>query len=183
MVTDMIALRDEALLLLDGRGAILETARDVSRIFAEAGISAAVIGGVGVVLHGHVRTTDDVDILVQSAESAAQLLTANGFVLDPERREFVRDGVPVHLVLPDQAGTGPGATIELDGITTVSLPVLINMKLRTGSRNLLRAQDLADVIGLIRGHGLTGEFARHLDPGLRPEFRKLARAIAKERNG
>jgi hypothetical protein len=54
------------------------------------------------------------------------------------------------------------------------------MKLRSGTANLLRAQDLADVIGLIRCRKLTGEFARHLGRSLRPTFRKLARAIERE---
>ena len=62
----------------------------------------------------------------------------------------------------------------------MDLPELIEMKLRSGTTNLLRAQDLADVIGLIRVHGLSGEFARTLDKALRPAFRKIARAIARE---
>lgn len=60
---------------------------------------------------------------------------------------------------------------------------MINMKLRSGSENMLRAQDLADVIGLIRHHRLSGEFARHLDKNLRPAFRKLIRMIEKENTG
>ena len=39
---------------------------------------------------------------------------------------------------------------------------------------------MADVIGLIRRHRLTAEFARNIDKDLRPEFRKLARAIQRE---
>ena len=47
-------------------------------------------------------------------------------------------------------------------------------------RNMLRAQDLADVIGLIRHNRLTSEFAKHLDKSLRPTFRKLVKAIQQE---
>jgi hypothetical protein len=54
------------------------------------------------------------------------------------------------------------------------------MKLRSGSTNLLRAQDLADVIGLIRHHQLRRGFARHLDKTLRPAFRKLVYMIQQE---
>jgi hypothetical protein len=60
---------------------------------------------------------------------------------------------------------------------------LINMKLRSGATNLLRAQDLADVIGLIRHHQLSSGFARHLDKALRPAFRKLVRLIQRENSG
>jgi hypothetical protein len=173
--------RDEALSLMDGRGTILDTAREVSALLRDAGVSAPVVGGVAVVLHGHWRSTRDIDLLaVSSLDAVAAVLQAHGFRLDPARREFVREEIPVHLVTPEQAGAPVRATVEIEGIVTVSLPDLIEMKLRSGTANLLRAQDLADVIGLIRRHRLTGEFARHLDRSLRPTFRKLARAIGRE---
>lgn len=46
-------LRDEALLLLDKRGEVLDIAREVSRLMRAAGIPGIVIGGIAVVLHGH----------------------------------------------------------------------------------------------------------------------------------
>jgi hypothetical protein len=54
------------------------------------------------------------------------------------------------------------------------------MKLASGMRNMLRAQDLADVIGLIRHNFLTSEYANHLDKSLRPAFRNLVKAIQQE---
>jgi hypothetical protein len=173
--------RDEAMSLMEGRGAILETAREISALFRESGLSAAVIGGIAVVLHGHWRATKDIDVLVGSPpQEVASVLEAHGFLLDSARREFVRDGIPVHLVLPEQTGTALSKIVEIEGILTVPLQSLIGMKLRSGTRNLLRAQDLADVIGLIRHHKLTGEFARSLDKDLRPTFRKLVRSIERE---
>ena len=62
----------------------------------------------------------------------------------------------------------------------MTLADLIGMKLRSGSTNLLRAQDLADVIGLMRHHRLTSSFAPSRQR-LRPAFRKLARMIQQER--
>ncbi len=175
------ALRDEAMRLMDGRGTILDTARDVSRLMREAGIPGVVIGGIAVVLHGHIRTTKDIDVfLTTPPEPLAELLTAHGFTFSVQRREFVRDGVPVPLVLPEQLGTPPRRFVEIEGVTTISLADLIAIKLRGGTKNLLRAQDLADVIGLIRHHRLNAGFARYLDKELRPEFRKLARAILEE---
>ena len=55
------------------------------------------------------------------------------------------------------------------------------MKLRSGLENLLRAQDLADVIGLARHHKITSEFSSCPDKSLRPGFRKIARALRDER--
>ena len=143
----------------------------------EGGIAGAVIGGIAVVLHGHVRTTKDIDIFVEGElQSLGDLLIARGFLLDSLKKEFVREGVPVHLVTIDQLKQPPRKTVEIEGITTISLEDLIEIKLRSGSSNLLRAQDMADAIGLIRHHRLTGEFARHLDKSLRPTFRGSSRS-------
>jgi len=108
------------------------------------------------------------------------MLAAAGFHYNEKRREFVRGAVPVHLVTREQVAKPPRQAVEIEGITTVSLPDLIEMKLKSGSENILRAQDLADVIGLIRQNGLTGEFARQLDKSVRPIYRKLVKAIETE---
>jgi Nucleotidyltransferase of unknown function (DUF6036) len=179
-----VSLRDEALLMLDRRSALLDIAREVSQLMRAAGIPGVVIGGVAVVLHGHVRTTRDIDIfLAPPLEPLAELLTAHGYTFDRERKEFVKQGVPVQLVLPEQVGALSAAPVDIEGVTTVTLADLINMKLRSGSTNPLRAQDLADVIGLIRQHQLPSGFARHLDRALRPTFRKLVRLIQRESSG
>jgi hypothetical protein len=174
-------LRDEALNLLDQRGSILELAREITALMRREDIPGVVIGGIAVVLHGHLRTTKDIDVFLdQPLETIADLLIAEGFQFDAQRREFVREGVPVHLVTREQLAKPPRKTIEIEGIMTVSLADLIEMKLTSGSENILRAQDLADVIGLIRHNRLTGEFARNLDKSLRSTYRKLVKAIQHE---
>jgi hypothetical protein len=166
---------------LDRRGSILEVAREVTALMRREGIPGVVIGGVAVVLHGHVRTTKDVDIFLdQPLEPIAEMLVAAGFHYDVASKEFARGDVPVHIVRTDQVSKPLRKTIEIDGIDTVSLADLIEMKLESGSKNILRAQDLADVIGLIRHNRLTGEFARHLDKSLRPAYRNLVTAIELE---
>lgn len=177
-------LRDEALLMLDKRGTILDIAREVSHLMRAVGIPGMIIGGVAVVLHGHIRTTKDIDILLPPPlEPLADLLTAHGFTFDQQEKVFIKQGVAIHLVLPDRVGFLPNEAMEIEGIITVTLADLIGMKLQSGSENLLRAQDLADVIGLIRHHRLTSGYARHLNKSLRPAFRKLVRLIERERSG
>lgn len=177
-LSSVVDLRREALLLLEGRGAVLDTAREVSRLLDPGD---AVVGGIAVVLHGHLRTTRDVDVYLSGdAEPFASRLQAARFRFDASRREFNRDGVPVHIVRPEQIPESPRTLVEIDGIRTVSLDDLVAIKPRSGTRNLLRAQDLADVIGLIRHHGLTAAHAGRLPKELRPEFRKLARAISQD---
>ena len=157
---------------------ILDIAREVSVVMRQAGVNGAVIGGVAVVLHGHIRTTVDVDVFVPDPpERLADALRAGGFAFDAGKKEFSKSGVPVHLVLVDQVRRPPIERIELEGVTTVSLADLVDMKLRTGSSDPLRAQDLADVIGLIRHHQLRRDFARNLGADVRGEFKKLVDAI------
>jgi hypothetical protein len=175
-------LRDEALRLLDRRGSILELARDISRLMRREGISGVVIGGIAVVLHGHRRVTKDIDLFLdQPSRRMADLLLTEGFAFDDKRCEFTREGVPVRFVTLEQVGKPPRETVEIEGITTVRLADLIEMKLSSGMRNILRAQDLADVIGLIRHNDLKSGFARRLDKSLWPTFRKLVKAIEQER--
>jgi hypothetical protein len=169
---------------LDNRSSILDIAHELSRLMRQHGVQGVVVGGVAVVLHGHVRTTKDIDVFLnEPLHRLADVLTANGFAFDAGRKEFVREGVAVHLVTIEQLKRPPRKTIEIEGITTVSLEDLIEIKLRSGSSNVLRAQDLADAIGLIRHHRLTGEFARHLDKALRPTFRKLIKELRREERG
>src|SRR5690242_4482571 len=176
-------IRDEALLILEKKGAVLEIAREVSQLMRAAGISGRVIGGVAVVLHGYLRTTNDVDVFVSPPlEPIAALLTSNGFTYDRSKRAFFKRGVAVELVRPDEVGTRDVEAVEIEGVTTVALVDLVDMKLRSGTNNLLRAQDLADVIGLIREHKLKSDFARRLNPQLRPAFRKLVRLIGREKS-
>jgi hypothetical protein len=161
---------------------ILDLARELSAKLEERGINAAVIGGIAVLLHGHVRTTTDIELFVsEDRDRLVELLAVMGFLFDASKREFVRDGIPVHLVSLEHAGHPPRETIEIDGVRTVSLRDLIEMKLRSGSHNLLRAQDLGDAVALIRKHDLDGTFARHLDKTLRLDYRRIVRALARER--
>ncbi len=57
----------EALGLLDKRSSILDIARELSQLMRDGGIAGSVVGGIAVVLHGHVRTTRDIDVFVEGA--------------------------------------------------------------------------------------------------------------------
>src|SRR5205085_12142998 len=138
----VIDLTTEAFAMLDKRGAVMETARLVSRILREQNIRGGVIGGVAVVLHGYRRTTDDVDVLVQQRlEHLKDPLQAQGFDFDATNREFRHLGVPLHLISAEMARFSPATFCEIEGIQTISLPDLISMKLHSGTTNMLRAQD------------------------------------------
>lgn len=151
--------------MLEKKGAVLETARRVSAVLRDAKIDAAVIGGVAVYLHGYVRTTENVDVFVGTeSERAASLLSRTS-------------EVPVRII--DRARVHPVPTERsvIDEITTVGLADLVNLKLRTGTTKVNRAQDLADVIGLIRANHLTASFAAKIEKSLRTDFKRLVDAV------
>lgn len=169
--------------MLEGRGAVLDAARAASRVLAESGIAGGVIGGVAVMLHGHVRATSDVDIYVPEPLAAfAERLTAAGFEFRPTERQFAYHGVPVQLVSAAHASPVPTHFVTLEDVRTVSLADLINLKLRSGTRSPLRARDLGDVVDLIRANGLDGRFTPRVAKPLRDEFRRLARMVRDDEN-
>ena len=66
-----------------------------------------------------------------------------------------------------------GSSEKLDGISVVTLPVLVELKLVSGTSAPDRLQDLADVIELIRVQTLPKEFADDLEPALSAKYEEL----------
>ncbi|MEE9404467.1 MAG: hypothetical protein V3V20_06210 [Algisphaera sp.] len=164
-------------MLTDDDAPILEIARRVTAVCREAGLEAAVIGGVAVFLHGYERTTVDVDTYCGDREAVAVALRAAGFSWHPEASEFRLEGVPVHLLNADELGHAPAYLEERRGIQTVSLGELLTLKLRTGVRCLTRAQDLADAVKLIRIHKLNGSYANRIGADVRAEFKSILKEL------
>jgi hypothetical protein len=172
-------LREQALLMLDGKGNILDVARQTSALLAGNGIDFAVIGGVAAVLHHHIRTTLDVDIWVSGElKEVADCLRSAGAQFDPAKREFTLKGVPIHLVTIEQTKLSPTDFLDIEEIRTVSLADLISIKLASGISSRLRSQDIADVIGLIRANKLNGKFTPRVAKPFRKEFRDLLKLIS-----
>jgi len=172
---------EQGLLTLQGAGPILEIAREISQLLRDHRIDGAIIGGVAVGLHGRVRATEDVDVFVATDSlRVSEILKQVGFAFDPASREFVKRDVPVHLVTPAQIGSRQLHYEDIDGIRTVSLADLINIKLRSGRDNILRARDLGDAVDLIRANSLGGDFAAKIDSDLRADFRRILDALGSE---
>jgi hypothetical protein len=109
--TRVMALRDEALLMLDRRGAVLDIARQVSQLMRTAGIPGVVIGGVAVVLHGHVRTTRDIDIFLPPPSRALRRAVDRSWVyIRPSEERIRQAGGAGPACAP---GTGWGTLVGL----------------------------------------------------------------------
>jgi len=120
-------------------------ALEAHRRLSDLGIRHAVIGGIAVGAHGHVRETTDVDFLVGD-----EAFEHHGTLV------MFRPGVPIQVgtvridyLSPAKLGTAVepclDAPIASEGLPVVSIEVLVYSKLVAR-----RMQDQADIVGLIK---------------------------------
>lgn len=177
---------------------VFETLRGITTRLKELGIPYAVMGGMALVAHGYLRTTEDVDILVtqDGLQEIHRSVVGLGYRPVFEGSKNVRDtrtGVRIEFVV---AGGYPGdgkpkpvafqnpadVAVEIDGIRYVRLATLFELKLASGMTNPGRVRDLGDVQELIRTKKLTDAFADQLHPYVREQFHQLAAGIKRENN-
>jgi hypothetical protein len=153
-------------------GATPETFADIFDRLERSGIRYAVISGVAVVLHGHVRPIADLDLVIDPAPDAAahamRMFAQCGFtpsiplplsmltvlrMFDPARREidvFVRYHIPFDRLWADSRQVCVGNGV----VRIVSLAHLLEAKRING-----RPHDLSDIAALqaldARGHERT----------------------------
>lgn len=170
-----------------------QTLHEIARKLDELGVPYAVAGGMALVAHGYMRTTQDVHLLVTPAglETIHRELDGRGY-LPPftgskdlrntqtgVRIEFILtgqypgDGKPKPVAFPDPATVA----LEIDGVQYVNLTTLIELKLASGMTNPGRLRDLADVQELVRVLKMPAEFAERLAPFVRERFVELWRGI------
>ncbi len=126
-------------------------------LFEEVGGAFKLVGGIAVVHHGYLRTTQDIDVLVESRALArvAALAPAHGFVVETRTRlRHIASGVAVDLLVAGEHVPRPGSAPfpepglvagSPDDDRVVALGPLLELKLRAH-----RYQDLADVVALLK---------------------------------
>ena len=140
-------------------------------------VSAPVLGGIAVYLHGYPRATTDLDLYADDRQSTARELESAGARWSASRREHILDEVPIHTVTPKEAGHVVQKTSVIDGVRVVSLRDLVIIKLLCGLDNPDRGKDVADVTELIRRIPLDKRFAGRLPTQLRAPFKRLVDAV------
>jgi hypothetical protein len=178
----------ESIYTMLGNENLWETAKTCSQALAESGIAHAVVGGVAVCLQGYQRNTTDLDLLIRAEDSTTTRTTLEkiGLVWDTDRAEFRSpSGIAVQFLLAgDRAGRGeevkhpdpsdPDSQVNIEGLPTLRLAKLIEIKIACGTGNLRRThKDFADVVELIAIHKLGEEFSRLLHKSVRKTFREL----------
>ena len=169
---------------------IHSAARRIARTLAEMEIPFAIAGALAANAHGHVRTTEDVHILLQPqglhdfkqawlgrgwiekfAGSIGFRDTTDNVNIDVFLSgDYPGDGRPKPVVFPDPAEV---AEPDDEGIPILSLAVLIELKLASGMTAPDRPRDLDDVIQLIRVNQLARNYGDDLNPYVQPKYDEL----------
>lgn len=181
---------DEGLRFFKGEGMVNEAVKKIARDLESRGIDYALIGAGALNRHGYQRFTSDIDVVL-SAEGLERFhseLVGRGYrpALPGARKAFrwTEGNVPVEVITTDEyPGYGlpksvrfPDPATEyviIDGVRTVALPRLVELKLASGLTGRGRLKDLADVQELIRFLKLPAVFAEQLDASVRAKFVEL----------
>jgi len=188
---------DEGLRFFRGTGMVNDAVKKIARDLEARGIAYALIGAVALNRHGYQRFTSDIDLLlsVEGLERFHAELVGRGYrpAFPGARKAFrwTEANVPVEIVTTDEyPGDGKPKAVRfpdpvteyvvLDGVRTVPLERLVELKLASGLTGRGRLKDLADVQELTRLLNLPADFAERLDPSVRAKFLELRADVADE---
>jgi hypothetical protein len=195
LISSPSAAFDEGLRFFAGKGMVNNTLQRIVQKLDDRGIAYALIGAVALNQHGYRRFTEDIDLLLtkEGLERFHDELVGLGFhpAFEGSRKQFrategnVRveivtageypgDGLPKAVRFPDPVD----AAIEIEGINTISLEKLIELKLASGLSAPHRLKDLADVQELIKIKHLGADFADKLDASVRDKYFELHQAVS-----
>ncbi|HEX5084717.1 MAG TPA: hypothetical protein VFY40_21955 [Blastocatellia bacterium] len=194
VLSSPILAYEEGLNFFEGKGMLNETLRRLAEDLDKHGIEYNVIGAIALNQHGYQRFTVDIDLLLskEGLEKFHEELVGRGYrpAFEGARKKFrsTDRNVPIEIIITGEyPGDGKPKPISfpdprenrivIDGINTVTLEMLINLKLASGMTDPGRLKDLADVQELIKIKGLKSSFAERLHPFVREKFLELCRGV------
>ena len=199
ILTSPILTWQEGLNFFQGKGMINKTLLRLVADLNKHGIDYNLIGAVALNQHGYQRFTVDIDLLMspEGLRKFQDELVGLGYrpAFEGAKKKFRSTGENVSIdviIAGEYPGDGKPKPVRfhdpqenfviIDGIKTVNLETLINLKLTSGMTARGRLKDLGDVEELIKIKGLDESFADHLNPFVRDKFIELARGIALARS-
>jgi len=185
---------DEGLRFFIGKGLLNSALRRVASDLEEHGIDYSVIGAIALNQHGYRRFTEAIDLLLtkEGLEKFQEELVGLGYrpSFEGSTKKFrtSQENVPIEIII---SGEYPGdglpkpvkfpdpseSFVVIDGVKTISLEKLIELKLASGMTAPDRLKDLADVQELIKAKSLDESFAERLDSSVGDRFLDLWTAI------
>lgn len=177
-----------------------KTLNDIVRRLSEGKIDYAIIGGMALALHGFIRPTEDVDLLMtpQGLEKFKTEFVGLGYlpIFQGARKhfrntetgvkvevittgEYPGDGKPKPVSFPDPSDVA----INIGEYRVVKLESLIELKLASGlTAEHRKLRDLADVQQLIEVLNLPRDLGDRLDASVRDEYLRLWSLAQKARD-
>jgi hypothetical protein len=189
---------EEGLNFFEGRGMLNETLRRLTDELEKNGIDYAVIRAIALNQHGYQRFTVDIDLLLtrEGLAKVHELLVGRGYrpAFEGEQKKFraTERNIPIEVITTGEyPGDGKPKPISfpdpkdshviINGIKTITLEMLINLKLASGMTDPGRLKDLADVQELIKLKGLAAPFIDKLHPYVKEKFLELHRGAIQSR--
>lgn len=180
---------EEGGLHFEKESAVHKSLQRIVKQLEELNIPYAIVGAMAMFAHGYERFTTDVDLLVTKGDLAKihQRLEGRGY-LPPfagskhlrdtdsgvkieflTTGDFPGDGKPKPVAFPDPTT----ASVEIEGIRFLQLPILVELKLASGMTNAGRLKDLGDIVEMIRVLKLPERLAEQMNPFVRDKYREL----------
>ena len=195
IIASPVLAYDEGLRFFMGEGILNETLRRVTGDLKKKGIDYSVIGAVALNSYGYRRFTEDIDLLLtrEGLEKFQNELVGLGYrpAFQGATRKFrtTEENVTIEIIVSGEfPGDGKPKPVvfpkpnenqtEIDGIKTLTLEKLIELKLASGMTAPHRLKDLADVQELIKLKNLPAEFAEKLNSFVREKYLELQKAVA-----
>lgn len=190
---------EEGLRFFMGKGLLNNALRRIASDLDSHGIGYSVIGAIALNQHGYRRFTEDIDLLLtkEGLEKFREELIGLGYrpAFEGSTKTFrtSAENVPIEILI---AGEYPGDGLPkpikfpdpseyfvvIDGVKTVTLEKLIELKLASGMTAPDRLKDLADVQELIKTKSLDSSFATRLDTSVQDKFVELQKAVRQTRH-
>ncbi|MCA1622643.1 MAG: nucleotidyltransferase family protein [Acidobacteria bacterium] len=194
IIASPVLAYQEGLRFFMGEGILNKTLRRITNDLEKREIDYNVIGAVALNNHGYRRFTEDIDLLLteEGLEKFRNELVGKGYrpAFEGATRKFrtTEENVTVEIIT---TGEFPGDgkpkpvrfpnpkenVVEIDGVKTLTLEKLVELKLASGITAPHRLKDLADVQELIKIKNLTADFAEKLNPFVRERFLELQKAV------
>ena len=185
----------EGIRFFRGKGMLNKALKRIAADLDRLGIDYAAIGAIALNRHGYRRFTEDIDLLLtrEGLEQFREKLVGLGYrpAFEGATKNFrtTDENIPVDIIASGEfPGDGLPKPVEfpnpsdfavvIDGVNTISLEKLIELKLASGMTAGDRLKDLADVQELIKLKGLDEDFAGKLNEYVRPKYTELFAAVA-----
>jgi hypothetical protein len=198
LISSPTAAYAEAVRFFNGTGMLNDALSRLVRDLDTHHIDYAIIGAVALNQHGFQRLTVDIDVLLtkdgldrfrndlvgrgyrpafEGAKKKFRTTKENIPVDIITTGEYPGNGSPIPVIFPDPTD----ASVNIDGVNTVTLEKLIELKLASGITATDRLKDLADVQELIKIKALDQGFAVHLNEFVRRKYLDLYQGVVSAR--